>query len=201
VQHGFEHFPETFDVMVLLPNVPYLSTSQRLLAKVHQIIAPRCALLKKEENHRAKRWIIGGETARGNINAPCGRGHHHLFFPRRCLLFAVVDRTGVMAFACDDDVRKAKLVESLAEWLRNEPRVQGERNLGDIDSLTQKFGWELGEHRDEQRWLIGVGTPLFGAKEEMDRKGHLLAGEHNAEPILALHHMLATSTVPAPGTA
>ena len=50
----FEHLPETFDEMMLLPNVPDFRTPHRDLTKIHQIIAARCAFAKKEQNQRSK---------------------------------------------------------------------------------------------------------------------------------------------------
>jgi hypothetical protein len=48
MEHRFECFPETFNLVVLLPNVPYLSAPHCMLAKVYQKIAPRRTLLEKE---------------------------------------------------------------------------------------------------------------------------------------------------------
>jgi hypothetical protein len=48
MEHRFERFPEAFNLVMLLPNVPYLSAPHCMLAKVYQIIAPRRALLEKE---------------------------------------------------------------------------------------------------------------------------------------------------------
>ena len=48
LEDRFHHLPEAFNHMVLLPNVPYLRSSQRHLTKVHQIIAARCAFAKEE---------------------------------------------------------------------------------------------------------------------------------------------------------
>ena len=47
-ENGFHDLPEAFNHMVLLPNVPYLRSSQRHLTKVHQIIAARCTFLKEK---------------------------------------------------------------------------------------------------------------------------------------------------------
>ncbi len=52
MEDRFEDLPETFDQMMLLPNVPDFRTSHRHLTKIHQIEASGCALLKKEENNR-----------------------------------------------------------------------------------------------------------------------------------------------------
>ena len=47
MEDRFEYLPETFDEMMLLPNVPDFSTSHRSFAKIHQIKTASCALLKK----------------------------------------------------------------------------------------------------------------------------------------------------------
>ena len=46
----FEYLPETFNQMMLLPNVPDFCTSHRDVAKVHQIITAGCTFLEKEKN-------------------------------------------------------------------------------------------------------------------------------------------------------
>ena len=58
MEHRFERFPEAFSLVVLLPNVPYLSAPHGMLAKVHQIIATRRALLEKEQEYSPKSWTI-----------------------------------------------------------------------------------------------------------------------------------------------
>ena len=50
LKYRFEQFPKAFDLMVLLPDMPHLGSPHRLLAKVHQIIAPSRALLEKQED-------------------------------------------------------------------------------------------------------------------------------------------------------
>ena len=45
----FEHLPETFDEMMLLPNVPDFRTPHRDVTKIHQIITAGGAFLEKEE--------------------------------------------------------------------------------------------------------------------------------------------------------
>ena len=49
MQDRFEHLPETFDEMMLLPNVPDFRTPHRDLTKIHQIITAGGAFLEKEE--------------------------------------------------------------------------------------------------------------------------------------------------------
>jgi hypothetical protein len=48
----FEDLPETFNEMVLLPNVPDFCPSHGHTTQVHQIVTARCGFLKKEKNKR-----------------------------------------------------------------------------------------------------------------------------------------------------
>src|SRR3989442_5972213 len=58
MEDRFEHLPETFNEMMLLPNVPDFCTSHGYLTKIHQIITAGGALLEKEEHHRTKGWTV-----------------------------------------------------------------------------------------------------------------------------------------------
>ena len=69
--------------MVLLPNVPYLRSSQRHLTKVHQIIAARCAFAKEEEHQRPKGGALTPNAARRDVNTPFGRLQDAVFFRKR----------------------------------------------------------------------------------------------------------------------
>jgi len=190
--------PKAFDGMVLLPNVPDLRPAQRLSAQVHQIIAPRGTFPEKEEHDGAKRGIGSAHTARRDVNTPRGRVEAQDFFPRRGLLFAMVDRTRIVACAGNDDGLKTQGVPLLSEWRRHEPGISGEGELGDGDSMAPKRLFEWGEHGQELTGLIGIPTPLFRAKQEMDRQGDLMEGEHHAEPILALYHVFASTCLHRP---
>ena len=50
MEDRFEDLPETFNQMMLLPNVPDFRTSHRDVTKVHQIITAGCTFLEKEKN-------------------------------------------------------------------------------------------------------------------------------------------------------
>jgi hypothetical protein len=50
MEDRFEYLPETFNQMMLLPNVPDFRTSHRDVTKVHQIITTGCTFLEKEKN-------------------------------------------------------------------------------------------------------------------------------------------------------
>jgi len=76
MEDRFEDLPETFNEMMLLPNVPDFCTAHRDFAKVHQIIATRGTLLKKEEGKRTKSGIVPLDSARRNVNAPGGIMEH-----------------------------------------------------------------------------------------------------------------------------
>ena len=58
MEDRFEDLPETFDQMMLLPNVPDFRTSHRLLTKIHQRVTAGGAFLKKEANQRPKGWAV-----------------------------------------------------------------------------------------------------------------------------------------------
>jgi len=49
MENRFEYLPETFDEMMLLPNVPDFRTPHRGLTKIHQIITAGGAFLEKGE--------------------------------------------------------------------------------------------------------------------------------------------------------
>ena len=59
-----------------------------------------------------------------------------VLFPRRGFLLVMADGKGVVPFAGNDDFAKAQLVKLLPEGFRDEPRVQGERNLSDLDVIA-----------------------------------------------------------------
>src|SRR6266478_8489967 len=107
MENGFEHLPETFNQMMLLPNVPDFCTAHRDLAKVHQIIAARGTLLKKEECDGTKSWTVTLDSTRRYVNAPCGIMQNQRFFPLRGVLLFTSNGKGVIAFASNDDFGKA----------------------------------------------------------------------------------------------
>jgi hypothetical protein len=63
MEDRFEDLPETFNQMMLLPNMPDFRTSHRLLTAIHQRVAASCAFLKKEENQRPKGWARVSKSA------------------------------------------------------------------------------------------------------------------------------------------
>jgi hypothetical protein len=114
MEDGFEDLPETFNQMMLLPNVPNFCTAHCDCAKVHQIIATRRTLLKKEEYDGTKSWTVTLDSTRRHVNAPCGIMQNQRFFPLRGILFFPINRKGVIAFACNDDFGKPYTVEPLS---------------------------------------------------------------------------------------
>src|SRR5215510_14075577 len=92
MEDGFEDLPETFNQMMLLPNVPNFCTAHCDCAKVHQIIAARRTLLKKEEYDGTKSWTVTVDSARRHVNAPCGIMQNQRFFPLRGILFFPINR-------------------------------------------------------------------------------------------------------------
>src|SRR5215217_4231611 len=80
MEDRFEYLPETFDEMMLLPNVPDLRPSHRNLTKVHQIRTAGGAVLEKEEHNCTKGWTASLDSTRRHINPPCGI-LQNLYFP------------------------------------------------------------------------------------------------------------------------
>jgi hypothetical protein len=113
----FEELPETFDQMMLLPNMPDFHPSHRHLTKIHQIETACCTLLKKEENKRTKGWTVPLSSTRRHVNPPLRTIEDQVFFPPRGLLFLSMNRKSVIAFACNDDLGKASSMESLSQRL------------------------------------------------------------------------------------
>ena len=116
-EDGFEDLPETFNQMMLLPNMPYFRTSHGHAAKVHQIITASCTLLKKEKNKCTKGWVLGTNSTRRHINPPGGFMQNQIFFPLRGILLVPITRKGIIAFACNDDFGKASTQEPFSQRL------------------------------------------------------------------------------------
>ena len=107
MEDRFEYLPETFDEMMLLPNVPDFRPSHRYATKIHQIVAAGCAFLEKKEDNRTKGWTVPLDSTRRHINPPCGIVQKEVFFPLRGVLLFSINRKGVIAFACNDNFGKA----------------------------------------------------------------------------------------------
>jgi len=117
MEDRFEDLPETFNEMMLLPNVPDFCTSHGYLTKIHQIITAGGALLEKEEHHRTKGWTVSLDSTSRHINPPGGMMQHQVFFPVRGVLLFSINRKGVIAFACHDDFGKASTQEPFSQRL------------------------------------------------------------------------------------
>ena len=117
MEDRFEDLPETFNEMMLFPNVPDFCPAHRDFAKVHQIIAACGTLLKKEEDKRTKSGIVTLNSISRNVNAPGGIMQHQRFFPLRGVLFFSSNGKGIIAFPCNDDLGKSSVVKSLSERL------------------------------------------------------------------------------------
>jgi len=148
MEDRFEDLPETFDQMLLLPNVPDFSTTHRIFTAVHQIVASSCAFLKKEARNRPKGWTVPLDSIRRHINPPCGIMKDQVFFPLRGLLFFACNGKDVVAFARNDDFGKPSPMEPFSQRLRDKPRVHSQGNLGDINTFTIKFSFQTGEHEN-----------------------------------------------------
>jgi hypothetical protein len=117
MEDRFQDLPETFNEMMLLPNVPDFRPSHRYATKIHQIVGAGCAFLEKEEENRTKGWTVPLDATRRHINPPGGIVQKEVFFPLRGVLLFSINRKGVIAFACNDDFGKASMKESLAQRL------------------------------------------------------------------------------------
>jgi len=67
---------------------------------------------------------------------------HKIFLPLRGILLLPINGKGAMAFACNNDFGKPEIMEPLSERLRDKPRVHGQRNLRDINTLTMKCSFQ-----------------------------------------------------------
>jgi len=142
MEERFEDLPETFNQMILLPNVPDFSTSHGHLTKVHQIKTAGCALLKKEEGQRTTRWTVTLHSTSRHVNAPLRIMQHQVFFPLRGILLVTINRKGVIAFACNDNLGKPSTMEPFSQRLRDKPGVHGQGNLREINTLTIKCSFQ-----------------------------------------------------------
>src|SRR5713101_4353069 len=117
MEDRFEYLPETFDEMMLLPNVPDLRPPHHNLTKVHQIITTGGAFLEKEEHNRTKGWTVSLDSTRRHINPPCGIMQNQVFFPVRGVLLFPMNCKGVIAFSCHDDLGKTSTMEPFSQRL------------------------------------------------------------------------------------
>src|SRR5216684_1883860 len=102
MEDRFEDLPETFNEMMLLPNVPDFRTAHGHLTKVHQVITAGCAFLKKEERDGPKSLTVGSDATRRDVNAPGGSMQNQRFFPLSSILLVPINGKGVIAFPCND---------------------------------------------------------------------------------------------------
>src|SRR5437660_12236900 len=105
MEDGFEYLPETFDQMMLLPNVPDFCTAHRDCAQVPQIIAARGTLLKKQECDGTTSGTVTLDSTSRHVNTPCGIMQHQCFFPLRGVLLLPISGQGVIAFPCNTEPR------------------------------------------------------------------------------------------------
>src|SRR4249920_2050138 len=106
MEDGFKQLPETINQMILLPNMPDFCTTHRDGAKVHQIVAARGTLLKKEECEGTKSWTVTLDSTSRHVNAPGGIMQNERFFPLRGVLLFPLNGKRVIAFACNNDFGK-----------------------------------------------------------------------------------------------
>ena len=128
--------------MMLLPNVPDFCTAHRDFAKVHQIIAARGTLLKKEACDGTKSGTVTLAPTRRHGNPPGGIMPNQSFFPLRSVLLLPSNRKGIIAFACNDDCGKPSTMEPFAQRLRDKPGVHGQGNLREINTFTIKCSFQ-----------------------------------------------------------
>jgi hypothetical protein len=187
--------------MVLLPNVPYLRSSQRPLTKVHQIRAARCAFAKEEEPQRPKGGALTPNAARRDVHPPLGRWQDEVFFPCRRLLFLTVNRKDIMPFARHNDVATPSLMKTFSAFLRPIPSISGQRKRGHLNPFVMQCSFELFQHDNESIRFCGMITALFRAKQQLERSCYRMNSSHNAESILTSNDFMIATTLPMPGTA
>src|SRR5262249_32233188 len=139
MEERFEALPETFNEMMLFPNVPNFSASHRDFAKVHQIKDAGSTLIKKEKCDCTKGWMVSLDSTRRHINPPSGIMPYECFFPLRGILLLPLNRESIVAFACNDDLGKPSTMPPFSQRLRDEPGVHGQGNLRQINTLTGEF--------------------------------------------------------------
>src|SRR6266481_2251840 len=86
MEDRFEDLPETFNEMMLLPNMPDFCPSHGNSTKVHQIITASGTLLKKEKNTCTKGWTIRVNSTRRHVNSPWGIMQNEVVLPLGGLL-------------------------------------------------------------------------------------------------------------------
>jgi len=142
MEDRFEHLPEIFYEMMLLPDMPDFCTSHRHLTEIHQIVAAGGAFLEKEEDNRTKGWTVPLDSTRRHINPPCGIVQKEVFFPLRGVLLFSINRKGVIAFACNDDFGKTQTMEPFSQRLWDKPRVHGQGKRREINTFTGECGFQ-----------------------------------------------------------
>lgn len=125
MENRFENLPETFNHIMLLPDVPDFRTSHRSLTKVHQIIASCCTFSEKEENQRSKGRTVPLDATRRHINAPFGILQAQVFFPCQRILFFTMYGEDIVAFPRNNNLVKPSLMQSFSQCLRDKRRVHG----------------------------------------------------------------------------
>src|SRR6266849_2831835 len=111
MEDRFEELPETFNQMMLLPNVPDFCTSHGYLTKIHQIITASCTLLKEEKNKRTKGGTLRAHSTRRYVNPPCRILQKKIFLPLRGFLIFPINCKGVIAFSCNNDFGKPSIMD------------------------------------------------------------------------------------------
>ena len=117
MEDRFQDLPETFNQMMLLPNVPDFRPSHRHATKIHQIVAAGGAFLEKEEDNRTKGGSVPLDATRRHINPPGRLVQKEVFFPLRGVLLFSINRKGVIAFARNDDFGKSSTMQPFSQRL------------------------------------------------------------------------------------
>jgi hypothetical protein len=117
MEDRFEHLPEIFYEMMLLPDMPDFCTSHRHLTEIHQRVAAGGAFAKKEENQRSKGWAMSSDATRRDINPPLRIIQNQCFFPLRSVLLLIANCKGIIAFARNDDFGKSSTMQPFSQRL------------------------------------------------------------------------------------
>ena len=97
--------------MVLFPNMPHFRAPHRRFTKVHQIIATRGRFAKKEQNEKAKGWIVTPSPIGRDINPLFGVLQDKLFFPCRGIMRLIINRKDGVPFTGNNDFTQSKLMQ------------------------------------------------------------------------------------------
>jgi len=196
----FAYLPETFNQLLLLPNMPDFCTSHRHLTAMHPRVTTGGALLKEQKHDRATCGTLCTHATRRDVNPPGRIMQNEVLLPLRRLLGCPMHGKGIVAFSCTADFGKPSTMQPCSQRLRHTPGIHGERNFGAINPFKSKGCLPTGYQENEPSCFMRVLTALFGAKQPMERAGNMVEGQDHTTHILATDDVMMSSAQPAPCT-